>query len=133
VLVEGPAERILVPHFVRARQEFEFLRRCCVTWLEIGGSHAHRLKSLIEHLGLNTLIITDIDAKDAAGRSVPPSRGGGLQARNETLKTWVPKSGALDTCSTPPRRISVFRTVVATAYASPINSPSWHGTRRRPR
>ncbi len=32
--------------------------------VEIGGSHAHRLKKLIEHLGLDTLVITDIDAKE---------------------------------------------------------------------
>lgn len=97
ILVEGPAERILVPHFVRSRSEYEFLGRCYVTWLEIGGSHAHRLKSLIEHLGLNTLIITDIDAKNPAGSSVPPARGAGLKARNETLKAWVPKNESLDT------------------------------------
>ncbi|WP_250520394.1 AAA family ATPase [Caballeronia sp. NCTM1] len=97
VLVEGPAERIIVPHFVRSRDEYEFLRRCYVTWLEIGGSHAHRLKSLIEHLGLNTLVITDLDAKEASGKSVPPARGAGLKTRNETLKTWVPKDETLDT------------------------------------
>lgn len=96
VLVEGPAERILVPHFVRTRSQYDFLKRCYVTWLEIGGSHAHRLKSLIERLGLNTLIITDIDAKDEGGKAVPPVRGAGLKARNETLKTWVPKEEALD-------------------------------------
>jgi len=96
VLVEGPAERIIVPHFVRKRDQFEYLRRCYVTWLEIGGSHAHRLKSLIEHLGLTTLIITDIDAKDADGKAVPPKRGASLKARNETLKTWIPKEQSLD-------------------------------------
>ena len=96
VLVEGPAERILVPHFVRKRKEYEYLSRCYVTWLEIGGSHAHRLKSLIEHLGLNTLIITDIDAKDVDNKAVPPVRGAGLKARNETLKTWIPKDETLD-------------------------------------
>jgi hypothetical protein len=95
VLVEGPAERILVPHFVRKSEEYAYLRRCYVTWLEIGGSHAHRLKTLIEHLGLTTLIITDIDAKDADGKAVP-ARGAGLKARNETLKTWVPKDDRLD-------------------------------------
>ncbi|UCU98631.1 AAA family ATPase [Acidovorax radicis] len=97
VLVEGPAERILVPHFVRKRDQYEYLRRCYITWLEIGGSHAHRLKSLLEHLGLNTLIITDLDAKDAAGVSVPPVRDSNLKARNETLKTWVPAVEDLDT------------------------------------
>jgi predicted ATP-dependent endonuclease of OLD family len=96
ILVEGPAERIIVPHFVRKRNEYEYLRRCYITWLEIGGSHAHRLRSLLTHLGLNTLIITDVDAKDANNRAVPPRRGSGLKARNETLKTWVPKEESLD-------------------------------------
>lgn len=96
VLVEGPAERIIVPHLVRTRPQFEYLRRCYITWLEIGGSHAHRLKSLILHLGLNTLIITDIDAKNDDCKAVPPVRGMGLTARNETLKTWIPKEESLD-------------------------------------
>jgi predicted ATP-dependent endonuclease of OLD family len=96
VLVEGPAERILVPHLVRTRAQFDYLRRCYITWLEIGGSHAHRLKSLILHLGLNTLIITDIDAKDDEEKAVPPVRGTSLKARNETLKTWIPKEDSLD-------------------------------------
>lgn len=96
VLVEGPAERILVPHLVRTRPQFDYLRRCYITWLEIGGSHAHRLKSLILHLGLNTLIITDIDAKDDEDKAVPPVRGTGLKARNETLKTWIPREESLD-------------------------------------
>lgn len=96
VLVEGPAERILIPHFVRKHDQFKYLRRCYVTWLEIGGSHAHRLKSLIEHLGLNTLIITDIDAKEAGGKTVPPVRDASLKTRNETLKTWIPKDESLD-------------------------------------
>ena len=96
VLVEGPAERILVPHLVRTRNDYEYLTRCYITWLEIGGSHAHRLKSLLDHLGLNTLIVTDIDAKNAAGEVAVPKRGTGLLARNETLKTWVPKEESLD-------------------------------------
>lgn len=96
VLVEGPAERILIPHLVRERSDYEYLRRCYVTWLEIGGSHAHRFKSLLVHLGLNTLIITDIDAKEASGKAAIPKRGAGLLARNETLKTWIPGQDSFD-------------------------------------
>lgn len=96
VLVEGPAERILVPHLVRVRSDYEYLRRCYITWLEIGGSHAHRLKSLLVHLGLNTLIITDIDAKEASGKAAIPKRGAGLLARNETLRTWIPGQDSFD-------------------------------------
>lgn len=96
VLVEGPAERILVPHFVRTRPQHAFLKRRYVTWLEIGGSHAHKLRPLIEHLGLNTLVITDLDAMDDGKKSVPPARNANLETRNATLRTWVPAIEALD-------------------------------------
>jgi len=97
ILVEGPAERILIPHLVRERAEYEYLRRCYITWLEIGGSHAHRLKPLLEHLGLTALVVTDIDAKDGkSGAAVPPKRNSGQKARNETLKSWIPADDSLD-------------------------------------
>lgn len=124
VLVEGPAERIVVPHFVRSRDKYEFLRRCYVTWLEIGGSHAHRLKNLIEHLGLNTVVITDIDAKDKDGKSVPPARGAGLLARNETLKSWCPKDESFDNLlDKPEKALSIADESgygVRVAYQQPI-------------
>lgn len=97
IIVEGPAERIVVPHMVCHQEDYAYLRRCYLTWLEIGGSHAHRLRALLTKLGLNTLIITDIDAKDAENKSVVPQRGAGLLTRNQTLKTWVPEEESLDT------------------------------------
>lgn len=96
VLVEGPAERILVPHFVRSDPTYGFLNRCYITWLEIGGSHAHRLRSLLEHIGVNTLIVTDIDAMDHEQTAVPPARAKGLRARNETLSGWLPGTDSID-------------------------------------
>lgn len=124
VLVEGPAERILVPHFVRSHKQFDYLRRCYITWLEIGGSHAHRLKSLILHLGLNTLIITDIDAKNDDEKAIPPMRGKGLRARNETLKTWIPKEDLLDALlDKKPEELASTDTAgyaVRVAYQQPI-------------
>jgi predicted ATP-dependent endonuclease of OLD family len=96
ILVEGPAERIIVPHIVRDREPYEYLTRCYITWLEIGGSHAHRLKALLADLGLNTLVITDLDAKTAANANVVPKRDAGLLTRNHTIKTWVPKESSLD-------------------------------------
>jgi len=97
VLIEGPAERILVPHLVRIGESYAYLRHRYLTWLEIGGSHAHRLKALVVHLGLNTLIVTDIDAKEPSGKAAVPKRGAGLLARNETLKTWIPAEESFDT------------------------------------
>lgn len=98
ILVEGPAERILVPHFVADRSEYSYLRRCYISWLEIGGSHSHRLRELIEHIGLTTLIITDIDAKhEISEASVTPKRGENQRTRNHALKTWIPSVESLDT------------------------------------
>lgn len=89
ILVEGPAERMFVPNFIRAH--YDELNQCYITLLEIGGSHAHRLKPLIDHLGLLTLIITDLDTLDGtSGVSVQPAKGASQKTKNETLKTWVP-------------------------------------------
>ena len=95
ILVEGPAERMLFPNFIRAH--YPFLNQCYVTLLEIGGSHAHRLKGLIEHLGLTTLIITDIDsAEKTGGSSVQPAPGAKQVTNNSTLKSWVPGLSDID-------------------------------------
>jgi len=96
ILVEGPAERILVPYMVRNRDKYNYLTRCYITWLEIGGSHAHRLRSLLAALGLNTLVITDLDAKWANGSNAIPRRDQDLLTRNQTIKSWAPAEESLD-------------------------------------
>lgn len=92
ILVEGPAEKILVPYFI---MKHEALNVCYLSILEIGGSHAHTLKPLIESLGIITLVITDIDASDGKGKT-PPAKGKGLISGNDTLKTWFPKEKEFD-------------------------------------
>ncbi len=95
ILVEGPAERMLVPHFVRTY--FKSLNQCYVTWLEIGGSHAHRLEPLIKHLGLHTLVITDLDAANASSKvAEPPMRGKSQITANATLRSWAPQCDDID-------------------------------------
>jgi hypothetical protein len=66
--------------------------------LEIGGSHAHRLKPLIEDLGIITLIVTDIDSvnpKDSK-KSVIPKIGEDFVTNSSTLKTWIPCKETID-------------------------------------
>lgn len=95
ILVEGPAERMLIPNFIRVH--YEVLHQSYVTLLEIGGSHAHRLRRLIDHLGLLTLIVTDLDSlTEAGGSSVQPALGAGQKTNNSTLKTWVPALDDVD-------------------------------------
>ncbi|MEO1310962.1 MAG: AAA family ATPase, partial [Pseudomonadota bacterium] len=125
IFVEGPAERILVPFFVRTRPELAVLNECYITWLEIGGSHAHRLRSLVEHLGLTTLIITDLDACDAKGKKAIPRRGAGLSTRNQTLKTWCPENSDLDAlmnldAEAKSKRYAEQRFSVRVAYQCPV-------------
>lgn len=97
ILVEGAAERMLVPHFIRTGANYKNLHSCYVTLMEVGGSHAHRLAPLIEHLGLNTLIITDIDAVDKVTRKrALPMKGTGLVTSNNVLKSWHPQKESLD-------------------------------------
>ncbi|MPW26433.1 AAA family ATPase [Alkalibaculum sp. M08DMB] len=95
ILIEGPAERMLIPHFIR--HNFVKLNQSYISLLEIGGSHAHRLKPLIESLGITTLIITDLDCKDpSTGKKVQPSKNKGLESRNTTLRSWIPGESSID-------------------------------------
>lgn len=96
ILVEGAAERILLPHFIR--NHFNPLAEGYISILEVSGSHAHRLKPLIESLGIIALIFTDLDSIDLANsrKSVRPEKGKGYQTGNPTLKTWLPKVQELD-------------------------------------
>lgn len=95
ILVEGPAERMIVPNFIRT--SYPALGKSYITLLEIGGSHAHRLRMLIEHLGLLTLIITDLDSQAAGTTSAAqPAPGAGQSTNNATLRQWVPMLSDVD-------------------------------------
>jgi len=96
ILIEGASERILLPFFIE--NSFEKLNECYISVLEISGSHAHRLKPLIEYLGIITLIITDLDAAEPDGyhNKARPIRNNNLISGNDTLVKWVPKRSNID-------------------------------------
>lgn len=60
ILVEGNVERLLLP--IMIQKTAKTLRSACLCILEVGGAFGHRFQSLIEFLGLTTLIVTDIDS-----------------------------------------------------------------------
>lgn len=64
ILVEGNVERLLLP--VMIEKEADSLRSACLSILEVGGAFGHRFKTLIEFLGLITLVITDLDSVTVA-------------------------------------------------------------------
>ncbi|OIV40669.1 ATP-dependent endonuclease [Flavobacterium johnsoniae] len=96
ILVEGPAERMLIPHFIK--NFHPILDNCYITILEIGGSHAHRLKPFIEILGVVCLVITDIDSVNPNnnGKKCQPEKGKNFKTNNDSLKKWHPQKELLD-------------------------------------
>jgi predicted ATP-dependent endonuclease of OLD family len=103
ILVEGAAERMLVPHFIRSK--YPKLNQAYITILEINGSHAHRLRKLVDKLGLITLVVTDLDAiAPDTKKAIPISKGAGLLSNNQTLKDWVPKRVLVDELLTLPAK-----------------------------
>ncbi|MFA5983800.1 MAG: ATP-dependent endonuclease [Methylococcaceae bacterium] len=84
ILVEGNVERLLMP--VMIRKVAKTLRSACLCILEVGGAFGHRFQSLIEFLGLTTLIVTDIDSVAL----VDPAAGGAVDDDEEVEEFEVP-------------------------------------------
>jgi predicted ATP-dependent endonuclease of OLD family len=106
IFVEGQAERILVPHFIR--NHFPQLSARYVTLIDLGGSHAHRFRELVDVLGLVTLVISDLDAttqktitradgvQTTVNSAARPQFGVGQKTSNPVLKDWHPRKGSID-------------------------------------
>ena len=93
VLVEGPAEKILVPKFIKKAG----LDSYYISVIEVNGRHAYSFRKLIEKTGIATLIVTDIDAAvkkiGADGKehdcAVITSKGKGQHTGNPTIRNWI--------------------------------------------
>ncbi|MGT4069811.1 UNVERIFIED_CONTAM: AAA family ATPase [Aeromonas hydrophila] len=107
IFVEGAAERMLVPLFIE--RDFEELDKRYISFLDLGGRHAHRLRPLVERLGIPTVIITDVDpVKVTKGENdkvirkaaaiVDPNS---LECGNDTLNSWHPKKKELHLLADP--------------------------------
>ena len=89
ILVEGRAESILLPYFIN--NHFKELESMYITILEVGGSHMHRLRSLIEILDVPCLIITDIDAGEIGcqHKSTMATWDDNCTTTNSTIRFWL--------------------------------------------
>lgn len=96
ILVEGAAENMLLPHFIRSK--YEQLNQRYITILSINGKHSHRLGPLIKKLALPTLIITDLDSAEPIGHheKAVPRRNAGLISGNYAITSWIVKENSLD-------------------------------------
>ena len=118
ILVEGNVERLLMPQMIRNCAPT--LRSAYLSVLEIGGAFSHRFRSLIEFLGITTLIITDLDSVNGpvphtaqgatggqddhagdmtenpvAGQTCPPETPGAVTS-NQMLRQWLPGRERID-------------------------------------
>ena len=116
--MEGNVERLLMPQMIRKCAPS--LRSTYLSVLEIGGAFGHRFRSLIEFLGITTLIVTDLDSvngpvPDTAqgnadaqddqagdttenplpGRTCPPETPGAVTS-NQMLRQWLPGRERID-------------------------------------
>lgn len=92
VLIEGTAERILLPAMIRKTDSAAAgqpkLGSQYLSVMEVGGAYAHRFFDLLSFLELRTLIITDIDAvkPNDGGKRVAVPVAEGLFTSNGCLK-----------------------------------------------
>lgn len=122
IFVEGVAERMLLPLFIE--RDFAELNSRYLSFLDIGGSHAHRLRALVERLRIPTVIITDIDPVEE--RPGKPKKNGdptttlvavantgqpGLQCGNPTLRGWHPKLQQLEDFKNPKNEHLVWKEI----------------------
>ena len=126
ILVEGAAENMLLPHFIRSK--YQDLYQRYISILSINGRHSHRLKPLIEKLCLPTLVITDLDPAENFGHhnGVNPKRGRDYISSNYAITDWLIKERALDKLlDIPPEKKEInynttFDYVIRIAYQTPI-------------
>jgi len=119
ILVEGPVERMLVPHFIK--KHHGKLSSCYISILEIGGSHAQTLKPLIEQLGIVTLIITDLDSV-LENSKVQPEKKKKYKTSNDVLKSWIPKISDLDKLLDLQLKLKEHKDYpIQVAYQTPVN------------
>lgn len=127
ILVEGSAEHMLLPHFIR--NKYLKLNQRYITILKINGKHSHRLAPLIDKLSLPTLVVADLDSAESTGhhKKAEPNRGKRLISGNYAITGWLIKKNSFDDLlDLPESEKTILKTGVCEypiriAYQLPIN------------
>jgi predicted ATP-dependent endonuclease of OLD family len=92
ILIEGTTERIFIP---AAIAEFDAEERKdgsaslssqYVSVMEVGGAYAHIFYPFLDFLGLQTLVLTDLDAVESSSKACCVQEG--TATSNQGIKTW---------------------------------------------
>lgn len=127
ILVEGSAESMLLPHFIK--DHYPELHQRYISILNINGRHSHRLKPLIDKLCLPTLVISDLDSVEPDGyhKAACPVREKGLISGNYAITDWLIHEKDLDKLLDLSADQKVFTNEIAlkysirVAYQTPVN------------
>lgn len=92
IFIEGASERLLFPDIIR-KNNFK-LSEQYISLIEVGGAYAYKFMSLVDYLGIPSLIITDIDSVDVTGHKTFVSKGNSTS--NATIKHFVRTAMAID-------------------------------------
>src|SRR5690606_22108162 len=93
-------------------RDFPDLRRKYVSLLDIGGSHAHRLRPLVERLGIPTAVVTDLDPV------IPQITEKGRTVRAAVhIEGQADPEGGHDTLASRHPRLTNFQAVAAPSAA----------------
>lgn len=98
IFVEGQVERLLIPAMIDECAAAEGCKDFATQYIsisEVGGAYAHKFKPIIDFIGVPTLIITDLDSADEAGKKCAVGDGIGKKTTNACLKTWLPAKEAV--------------------------------------
>ena len=88
IFVEGASERLLLPDIINKCEDLK-LSAQYITLIEVCGAYAYKFISLVDFLGIPSLIITDIDSVDERGHKTSVSNG--HTTSNVTIKRFVRK------------------------------------------
>lgn len=116
ILVEGSAESMLVPHFIK--DHYPELHQRYLSILNINGRHSHRLSPLLDKLCLPTLVISDLDSVEPDGhhKATRPVRDKELISSNYAITDWLIKEKKLDRLLDLPTEQKVFTNETANKY-----------------
>jgi len=122
IFVEGSAESILVPYFIK--NEYPKLDSRYITILPIGGSHTHRFKPLTDKLEIPVLVVTDIDPVDTKNnnRATCPVRNNNIKTNNVALDSWgVSNKKIAELFDLEDNKKELANGKVRVAYQTPVN------------
>ncbi len=133
ILVEGAAESMLMPHFIK--NKYPELHQRYISILSINGRHSHRLSPLIERLCIPTLVISDLDSVEKEGhhKAVRPERSKGLISGNYAITDWLIHEKDLDTLLDLPeerkivKKDTTYECCIRIAYQTPVEI-NYNGT-----